>query len=117
MFITSPQLGPHSSIDHQITGSTEGMRNRNLNILWIIPIKLSWTEKTASNIVTNSTIVALVFGEGRRRPQLGLIQPIGQVVPDAIEVIATCIVGTSLELGDFCLDVKKVVEIMKRTCA
>ena len=88
-----------------------------MNILWIIPIKLSWTEKTASNIVTNSTIVALVFGEGRRRPQLGLIQPIGQVVPDAIEVIATCIVGTSLELGDFCLDEKKVVEIVKRTCA
>ena len=115
MFITSPQLGPHSSIDHQITGSTERMRNRNLNILWIIPIKLSWTEKTASNIMTNSTIVALVFGEGRRRPQLGLIQPIGQIVPDAIEVIATCIVGTSLELGDFCLD-EKVVEIVKRTC-
>jgi hypothetical protein len=115
MFITSPQLGPHSSIDHQITGGTEGMRNRNLNILWIIPIKLSWTEKTASNIVTNSTIVALVFGEGRRRTQLGLIQPIGQVVPDAIEVITTCIVGTSLELGDFCLDEKKGVEIVKRT--
>ena len=91
------------------------MRNRNLNILWIIPIKLSWTEKMASNIVTNSTIVALVFGEGRRRTQLGLIQPIGQVVPDAIEVITTCIVGTSLELGDFCLDEKKGVEIVKRT--
>jgi hypothetical protein len=95
MFITSPQLGPHSSIDHQIT-STEGMIR---NILWIIPIKLGWTEKTSSNIMTNATIIALIFGEGRRRSQLGLIQPIGQVVPDAIEVIATCIVGTSLELG------------------
>ena len=111
MFITSPQLGPHSSIDHQIT-STEGMRNRN--ILWIIPIKLSWTEKMASNIMTNATIIALVFGERRRRPQLGLIQPIGQVVPDAIEVITTSIVGTSLELGDFCLD--KAVKIVKHTC-
>jgi hypothetical protein len=95
MFITSPQLGPHSSIDHQIT-STEGMIR---NILWIIPIKLGWTEKTSSNIMTNATIIALIFGKGRRRSQLGLIQPIGQVVPDAIEVIATCIVGTSLELG------------------
>jgi hypothetical protein len=113
MFITSPQLGPHSSIDHQITGNTEGMRNGN--ILWIIPIKLGWTEKTASNIMTNATIIVLVFGEGRRRSQLGLIQPIGQVVPDAIEVIATCIVGTSLELGNFCLD-EKAVEIAKRTC-
>ncbi len=113
MFITSPQLGLHSSIDHQITGSTEGMRNRN--ILWIIPIKLGWTEKTASNIMTNATIIVLVFGEGGRRPQLGLIQPIGQVVPDAIEIIATCIVGTSLELGDFCLH-EKAVEIIKRTC-
>ena len=64
--------------------------------------------------MTNATIIALVFGEGRRR-QLGLIQPIGQVIPDAIEVIATCIVGTSLELGDFCLD-EKVVKIVKRTC-
>jgi hypothetical protein len=72
---------------------------RNRNILWIIPIKLGWTEKTASNIMTNATIIAVVFGEGRRRPQLRLIQPIGQVVPDAIEVIATRIVGTSLELG------------------
>ena len=88
---------------------------RNRNILWIIPIKLGWTEKTASNIMRNATIIALVFGKGRRRPQLGLIQPIGQVVPDAIEVIATCIVGTSLELGDFCLD-EKAVEIVKRTC-
>jgi hypothetical protein len=96
MFIASPQLGPHSSIDHQ-TGSTEGMRNRN--VLWIIPIKLGWTEKTASNIMTNATIIALVFGEGRRRSQFGLIQPIGQVVPNAIEIITTCIVGTSLELG------------------
>ncbi len=66
--------------------------------------------------MTNATIIALVFGEERRRPQLGLIQPIGQVVPNAIEVIATCIVGTSLELGDFCLD-KKAVDIVKRTCA
>ena len=113
MFITSPQFGPHSSINHQITGSTEGMRNNN--ILWIIPIKLDWTEKTASNIMANATIIALVFGERRRRPRLGLIQPIGQVVPDAIEVIATCIVGTGLELGDFCLD-EKAVEIVKRTC-
>jgi len=72
---------------------------RNRNILWIIPIKLGRTEKAASNIMTNATIVALVLGEGRRRPQLGLIQPIGQVVPDAIEVITMCIVGTSLELG------------------
>ena len=96
MFITSPQLGTQSSIDHQ-TGSTEGMRNRN--VLWIIPIKLGWTEKTASNIMTNATIITLVFGEGRRRLQFGLIQPIGQVVPDAIEIITTCIVGTSLELG------------------
>ena len=52
----------------------------------------------ASNIMTNATIIAVVFGEGRR-PQLRLIQPIGQVVPDAIQVIAMCIVGTSLELG------------------
>ena len=67
--------------------------------MWIIPIKLGWTEKTASNIMTNATIITVVFGEGRRRPQLRLIQPIGQVVPDAIQVIATRIVGTSLELG------------------
>ena len=65
--------------------------------------------------MTNATIVVLVFGEGRRRPQLGLIQPIGQVVPDAIEIIATCIVGTSLELEDFCLH-ENAVEIVKRTC-
>lgn len=61
--------------------------------------------------MTNATIIALIFGERRRRPRLGLIQPIGQVIPDAIEVIATCIVGTSLELGDFCLD-EKPVEIV-----
>ena len=65
--------------------------------------------------MTNATIIALVFGERRRRPQLGLIQPIGQVVPDAIKVITTCIVGTGLELGDFYLD-EKAVEIVKRTC-
>jgi len=88
---------------------------RNRNVLWIIPIKLGWTKKTASNIVTNATIIALVFGEGRRRPRLGLIQPISQVVPDAIEVIATCIVGTSLELGDFCLG-ERAVETVKCTC-
>jgi len=72
---------------------------RNRNVLWIIPIKLSCTEKTASNIMRNAMIIALVFGEGRRRLQLGLIQPISQVVLNAIDVIATCIVGTSLELG------------------
>jgi hypothetical protein len=74
MFVTSPQLGPHSVIDRQITDSshsTEGTKDRN--ILWIIPIKLGWTEKTASNIMTDATITALVFGERRRRPQLGLI--------------------------------------------
>ena len=69
----------------------------------------------ASNIMTNATIVALVFGKGRRRLQLGLIQPIGQVVPDAIEIIAMCIVGTSLELEDFCLH-ENAVEIVKCTC-
>jgi hypothetical protein len=65
--------------------------------------------------MTNATIIALVFGKGRRRLQLRLIQPIGQALPDAIEVITTCIVGTNLELEIFCLD-EKVVEIVKRTC-
>jgi hypothetical protein len=62
----------------------------------------------------NAAIVALVFGKGRRRRRLGLIQPIGQALPDAIEVVTTCIVGTNLELEIFCLD-KKAVEIVKRT--
>ena len=69
MIIASPQLGLYSSIDDQITG--EGMKNRNL--LWIIPIKLSWTEKTASNVVRKAMIIMFVFGKGRKRPQLGLI--------------------------------------------
>jgi hypothetical protein len=64
--------------------------------------------------MTNSTVIALVFGKGRRRPEWGLIQPISQEVPDAIEVIATCVVSTGLELGGFCLD-EKVVKIVKRT--
>jgi hypothetical protein len=102
-------------MNHQITGSTEGMRNRN--ILWIIPIKLDWTEKTAGNIMTNSTIITFISGKGRRWPWLGLIQTIRQVLPDAIEVVATCIVRTSLELpmGSFRLN-EKAVRVVKRTC-
>jgi hypothetical protein len=65
--------------------------------------------------MTNATIIALVFGKGRRRLEWGLIQPIGQVVTDAIEVIATCIVSTNLKLGGFCLD-EEVVKIVERTC-
>ena len=69
MIITSPQLGPYSSIDDQIT--REGMKNRNL--LWIIPIKLGWTEKMASNVMRKAMIITFVFGKGRKRLQLGLI--------------------------------------------
>ena len=86
-----------------------------INVLQIVPFKFGWTEKTTSNIMRNATIIALVFGKGRRGLQLGLIQPIGQVVQNAIEVIATCIVSTNLKLVGFCLD-EKAVEIVKRTC-
>jgi len=68
----------------------------------------------ASNIMTDATIIVLVFGKRRKRPRLGLIQPISQIVPDVIEVITMSIVGTSLELGDFCLN-EKVVKTIKHT--
>jgi hypothetical protein len=69
-----------------------------INVLQIVPFKLGWTEKTPSNIMAKSTIVTLFFDEERRWRRLRVIQPLSQALPDAVEVVAACIVGTSLEL-------------------
>jgi len=37
-----------------------------INVLQIVPFKLGWTEQTTSDVVAQSTIVALFFDEERR---------------------------------------------------
>jgi hypothetical protein len=71
-----------------------------VNVLQIVPFKLGWTEKTTSNIVAQSAIVALFFDKERRWRRLRVIQPLSQALPDPVEVVAACVVGASLELYD-----------------
>jgi hypothetical protein len=66
--------------------------------LQIIPLKLGWTEKTTSSVMVKSTIVTLFFDKERRGRRLRVIQPLSEEFPDAVEVVAACIVGTKLEL-------------------
>ena len=53
----------------------------------------------AGDIMRDAPVVPFVTGKRRRRWRFVLIQPIGQAIPDAIEIIAACIVCTGLELG------------------
>jgi hypothetical protein len=69
-----------------------------INVLQIVPFKLGWTEQMTSDVVAQSTIVVLFFDEERRWRRLRVVQPLSQALPDPVEVVAVCVVRTSLEL-------------------